>query len=102
MQVLRLYMGVFAYFLHFIWDVRLVGLEFWKQLTAEHGIGKDGLLMDPALLSPAGCPAGIPSSIPDRKDIFFYQANRLYTRYYMQKLRFLHSIYTYFVFGCLH
>ncbi|XP_062517481.1 tubulin gamma-1 chain-like [Corticium candelabrum] len=40
-----------------------IGMEFWKQLCAEHGIRKDGVLEDFAT-------AGM-----DRKDVFFYQAD---------------------------
>ncbi|KAJ0979849.1 hypothetical protein J5N97_015323 [Dioscorea zingiberensis] len=40
-----------------------VGMEFWKQLCLEHGIGKDGLLEDFATQG------------GDRKDVFFYQAD---------------------------
>ena len=38
-----------------------VGMEFWKQLCLEHGIGPDGMLEDFATLG------------GDRKDVFFYQ-----------------------------
>lgn len=41
--------------------VYAVGMEFWKQLCLEHGIGPDGILEDYAT-------AGT-----DRKDVFFYQ-----------------------------
>jgi tubulin gamma len=40
-----------------------VGTEFWKQLCAEHGISKDGILEDFA------------TDGGDRKDVFFYQAD---------------------------
>ncbi|OEH80613.1 tubulin gamma chain [Cyclospora cayetanensis] len=40
-----------------------IGMEFWKQLCAEHGISQEGLLQ----------PAAIGSE--DRKDVFFYQAD---------------------------
>lgn len=40
-----------------------VGMEFWKQLCLEHGIGPDGMLEDFATLG------------GDRKDVFFYQAD---------------------------
>uniref|UniRef100_A0A804PYN6 Tubulin gamma 2 n=1 Tax=Zea mays TaxID=4577 RepID=A0A804PYN6_MAIZE len=40
-----------------------IGMEFWKQLCLEHGIGKDGLLEDFATQG------------GDRKDVFFYQAD---------------------------
>ena len=42
---------------------RAVGMEFWKQLCLEHGIGPDGVLEEFATVSGAG----------DRKDVFFYQ-----------------------------
>lgn len=41
--------------------VNIVGHEFWKQLCAEHGIGRDGILQDFA------------TDTCDRKDVFFYQ-----------------------------
>jgi tubulin gamma len=40
-----------------------IGTEFWKQLCAEHGISKDGILEDFA------------TDGGDRKDVFFYQAD---------------------------
>ncbi|KAG0475956.1 hypothetical protein HPP92_012797 [Vanilla planifolia] len=40
-----------------------IGMEFWKQLCIEHGIGPDGLLEDFATQG------------GDRKDVFFYQAD---------------------------
>lgn len=40
-----------------------IGMEFWKQLCAEHGINKDGILEDFA------------TNGNDRKDVFFYQAD---------------------------
>ncbi|KAG6606631.1 tubulin gamma chain [Phytophthora cinnamomi] len=40
-----------------------IGLEFWKQLCAEHGISADGIVQDFA------------TSGHDRKDVFFYQAD---------------------------
>ncbi|ORX89569.1 tubulin-domain-containing protein [Basidiobolus meristosporus CBS 931.73] len=40
-----------------------IGVEFWSQLCAEHGINKDGILEDFAV-------EGV-----DRKDVFFYQAD---------------------------
>eukprot|EP00386_Alphamonas_edax_P009010 GDKI01029618.1.p1 GENE.GDKI01029618.1~~GDKI01029618.1.p1 ORF type:complete len:457 (-),score=126.44 GDKI01029618.1:44-1414(-) len=40
-----------------------IGQEFWKQLCAEHGISKDGILEEYA------------QSGEDRKDVFFYQAD---------------------------
>lgn len=46
-------------------------MEFWKQLTAEHGIGKDGVLLDNPVDS-SGQPA---PPTGDRKDVFFYQAD---------------------------
>ena len=42
-----------------------IGTEFWKQLCAEHGISKDGILEEYAANGNAG----------DRKDVFFYQAD---------------------------
>ena len=42
-----------------------IGTEFWKQLCAEHGIAKDGILEEYAQHGNAG----------DRKDVFFYQAD---------------------------
>ena len=41
-----------------------IGMEFWKQLCLEHGIGPDGMLEDFA--SNGG---------GDRRDVFFYQAD---------------------------
>uniref|UniRef100_A0A0G4IFH2 Tubulin gamma chain n=1 Tax=Chromera velia CCMP2878 TaxID=1169474 RepID=A0A0G4IFH2_9ALVE len=40
-----------------------IGMEFWKQLCAEHGINKEGMLEDYAVNG------------DDRKDVFFYQAD---------------------------
>ncbi|XP_003382700.2 PREDICTED: tubulin gamma-1 chain-like [Amphimedon queenslandica] len=40
-----------------------IGMEFWKQLCAEHGISPDGILQDSVV-------EGL-----DRKDVFFYQAD---------------------------
>lgn len=40
-----------------------IGMEFWKQLCAEHGISSDGILEDFA------------TDGTDRKDVFFYQAD---------------------------
>ncbi|EDO33352.1 predicted protein [Nematostella vectensis] len=40
-----------------------IGMEFWKQLCAEHGIRSDGILEDFA------------TDGTDRKDVFFYQAD---------------------------
>ena len=40
-----------------------IGMEFWKQLGAEHGIAPDGTLQDFAVEG------------TDRKDVFFYQAD---------------------------
>jgi tubulin gamma len=37
-----------------------VGMEFWKTLCAEHGIGVDGMLERP-------------DDLGDRKDVYFYQ-----------------------------
>ncbi len=42
----------------------LVGMEFWSQLCAEHGISKEGILEDFA------------TEGGDRKDVFFYQASK--------------------------
>lgn len=39
----------------------LVGSEFWKKVSAEHGIGADGFLVNGS------------TSSDDRKDVFFYQ-----------------------------
>ena len=57
-----------------------VGMEFWKQLCLEHGIGPDGMLEEFATdtsVGPGtgGIVAGLPSSGGDRKDVFFYQAD---------------------------
>lgn len=38
-------------------------MELWKQLTVEHGIGRDGLAI------------GSCNDSVDRKDVFFYQVN---------------------------
>jgi tubulin gamma len=43
-----------------------VGMEFWKQLCLEHGIGPDGMLEEFAAAD---------GSSGDRKDVFFYQAD---------------------------
>ena len=40
-----------------------VGMEFWKQLTKEHGIGPEGIIKESAING------------DDRKDVFFYQAD---------------------------
>ncbi|CAH8480487.1 unnamed protein product [Heterobilharzia americana] len=40
-----------------------IGMEFWKQLCAEHGISPEGTLEEFA------------TSDSDRKDVFFYQAD---------------------------
>jgi tubulin gamma len=40
-----------------------IGMEFWKQLCAEHGISPEGILEDYA------------TEGTDRKDVFFYQAD---------------------------
>lgn len=40
-----------------------IGMEFWKQLCAEHGISPEGMLEDYA------------TDGTDRKDVFFYQAD---------------------------
>jgi len=39
-----------------------VGMEFWRQLCAEHGINAQGMLEDFAT-----------EAAGDRKDVFFYQ-----------------------------
>jgi hypothetical protein len=41
--------------------IEIVGMEFWKQLCAEHGINNEGFLEDYATQG------------GDRKDVFFYQ-----------------------------
>ncbi|URE16180.1 hypothetical protein MUK42_30658 [Musa troglodytarum] len=74
-----------------------IGMEFWKQLCLEHGIGKDGLLEDFATQARPPIPS-FPASLRfsvilhncrpdsdlvdqfvqkggDRKDVFFYQAD---------------------------
>ncbi|CAL9756241.1 unnamed protein product [Musa acuminata subsp. burmannicoides] len=77
-----------------------IGMEFWKQLCLEHGIGKDGLLEDFATQARSPIPS-FPASLlgfdrgrswilsrayigsfqlksvdgGDRKDVFFYQAD---------------------------
>lgn len=43
---------------------RLVGMEFWKQLCAEHGISPEGKLEPFATAN------------SDRKDVFFYQVGK--------------------------
>lgn len=40
-----------------------VGMEFWKQLCAEHGINQQGMVEEYAIDG------------TDRKDVFFYQAD---------------------------
>eukprot|EP00922_Rhytidocystis_sp_ex-Travisia-forbesii_P008622 GHVS01012638.1.p1 GENE.GHVS01012638.1~~GHVS01012638.1.p1 ORF type:complete len:508 (+),score=92.18 GHVS01012638.1:128-1525(+) len=45
-----------------------IGMEFWKQLCAEHGIDEEGLLHDYS--AEGGVMGG-----GDRKDVFFYQAD---------------------------
>lgn len=40
-----------------------IGMEFWKQLTKEHGINQQGILQEYA------------TSGDDRKDVFFYQSD---------------------------
>lgn len=47
-----------------------IGTEFWKQLCAEHGIGKDGVLEPFAAANSEGA-----GGCGDRKDVFFYQAD---------------------------
>ncbi|VDP55702.1 unnamed protein product [Schistosoma margrebowiei] len=41
-----------------------IGMEFWKQLCAEHGISPEGTLEEFA------------TSDADRKDVFFYQVSK--------------------------
>ena len=50
----------------------IVGMEFWKQLCAEHGISPEGRIKDVAL--DANKPGGL-DYVDDRKDVFFYQAD---------------------------
>ena len=40
-----------------------IGMEFWKQLCLEHGIGSEGIVKENAING------------DDRKDVFFYQAD---------------------------
>ncbi len=40
-----------------------IGMEFWKQLCMEHGIGPEGIVAENAMYG------------DDRKDVFFYQAD---------------------------
>jgi hypothetical protein len=47
-------------------DFSLVGMEFWKQLCAEHGISPEGKLE----------PFATEGS--DRKDVFFYQVRLIF------------------------
>ena len=47
----------------------LVGSEFWKKVSAEHGIGADGFLVNGS------------TSSDDRKDVFFYQVIIGYYRF---------------------
>ena len=42
-----------------------VGLEFWRQLCAEHAISADGIIAENA------------EGAGDRKDVFFYQVSLL-------------------------
>ena len=46
-----------------------IGMEFWSQLCAEHGIRPDGILQDFATPEAGG---------GDRKDVFFYQADDMH------------------------
>lgn len=46
-----------------------IGLEFWKRLTQEHGIAPDGTLL------PLPGTATTTTTVEDRKDVFFYQAD---------------------------
>ncbi|KAJ3119050.1 gamma-tubulin [Phlyctochytrium bullatum] len=50
-----------------------IGMEFWSQLCAEHGISPDGILQEttpPSTSNPLD-----PTTGGDRKDVFFYQAD---------------------------
>lgn len=40
-------------------------MEFWKQLCREHGISKDGVLLEQDVAA------------TDRKDVFFYQVTAI-------------------------
>mmetsp|Transcript_25992 Transcript_25992/g.84138 ORF Transcript_25992/g.84138 Transcript_25992/m.84138 type:complete len:664 (+) Transcript_25992:362-2353(+) len=64
-----------------------IGSEFWKQLTAEHGIGPDGIPIDEEVVAEN-----------ERKDVFFYQADddRYVPRALLLDLepRVVHSIQT--------
>ena len=42
-----------------------IGMEFWKQLCAEHGIDSSGIIK----------PEAAEGNNADRKDVFFYQAD---------------------------
>jgi tubulin gamma len=64
--------------------ITAVGMEFWKQLCLEHGIGPDGMLEDfvkDTSVAGAGdagagaAPLPLGASGGDRKDVFFYQAD---------------------------
>jgi len=51
-----------------------IGSEFWMRLCLEHGISPDGILTQLDTKSvPNG--SGFSTSIDDRKDVFFYQAD---------------------------
>jgi len=50
-----------------------IGSEFWKQLCVEHGISPQGILDPPPQSIPNG--SGFSTSVDDRKDVFFYQAD---------------------------
>ncbi|GMI53249.1 hypothetical protein ScalyP_jg6095 [Parmales sp. scaly parma] len=50
-----------------------IGSEFWKQLCVEHGISPQGILEPPPQSIPNG--SGFSTSVDDRKDVFFYQAD---------------------------
>lgn len=52
-----------SYALHTPHNVSAVGMEFWKQLCAEHGISHEGILEE------------YTTEGNDRKDVFFYQVS---------------------------
>jgi tubulin gamma len=49
--------------IHLLHVAGAVGMEFWKQISAEHGISPDGILEEFATHG------------SDRKDVFFYQVH---------------------------
>jgi len=51
-----------------------IGSEFWRRLCLEHGISPEGILTQPAQTSVANG-SGFATSVDDRKDVFFYQAD---------------------------